>query len=100
LRQVRAARFIGDGFSDKVTVGGEERPWRYRLQATVALPGAGASEQTGTQTIVLAERSGGAEQIAGSAESRAVFALEQPMIDALWTLIYGSRDPGPPAEKN
>jgi len=94
LRQVRAARFVGDGYADRVTVAGEEGPWRYRLQATVALPGAGASEQTGTRAIMLAERSGGAEQIAGSAEFGAVFVLEQPMIDALWTLIYGSRDPG------
>jgi hypothetical protein len=28
-----------------------------------------------------------------------VFALEQPLVDALWTLIYGSRDPGPRIEK-
>ena len=100
LRQVRAARFVGDGYADRVTVAGEEGPWRYRLQATVALPGAGASEQTGTRAIMLAERSGGAEQIAGSAEFGAVFVLEQPMIDALWTLIYGSRDPGLPPARN
>jgi hypothetical protein len=100
MRQMRAARFVGDGFADKVTVAGEERPWRYRLQATVALPGAGASEQTGTRTILIAERSGGAEQIAGSEEFGTVFVLEQPMIDALWTLIYGSRDPGLPPAKN
>jgi hypothetical protein len=100
LRQVRAVRFVGDGFADKVPVAGEDRPWRYRLQATVALPGAGASEQTGTHAIMLAERSGGAEQIAGSAESGAVFVLEQPMIDALWALIYGNRDPGLPAARN
>jgi hypothetical protein len=100
LRQVRAVRFVGDGFADKVTVAGEDRPWRYRLQATIALPGAGASEQTGTHAIMLAERSGGTEQIAGSAEFGAVFVLEQPMIDALWVMIYGNRDPGQPAARN
>jgi hypothetical protein len=100
LRQVRAVRFVRDGFADRVPVAGEDRPWRYRLQATVALPGAGASEQTGTHAIMLAERSGGAEQIAGSEEFGAVFVLEQPMIDALWGLIYGNRDPGMPAARN
>ena len=100
LRQVRAIRFVRDGFADNVTVAGEDRPWRYRLQVTVALPGAGASEQTGTHAIMLAERSGGAEQIAGSAEFGAVFVLEQPMIDALWALIYGNRDPGLPTARN
>jgi hypothetical protein len=100
LSQLRAARFVSDSYSDKGTVTGEERPWRYRLQATVALPGAGASEQTGTHTIMIADRSGGTEQIAGSKESGADFVLEQPMIDALWTLIYGNRDPGQPPAKN
>jgi hypothetical protein len=100
LRQLRAARFVGDGFSEKVLVAGEERPWRYRLQATVVLPGAGASEQTLTRAVMIAERSGGAEQIAGSKESGADFVLEQPMVDALWTLIYGTRDPGPPPARN
>ena len=100
LRQVRAVRFVGDGYAEKVTVAGEEREWRYRLQATVVLPGAGASEQTGTHVFKLAERSGGAEQIAGSEEFGAVFVLEQPMIDALWALIYGNRDPGMPPSRN
>jgi hypothetical protein len=99
LRQVRAARFVLDGYADKVAVAGEERPWRYRLQVMVALPGAGASEQTGTHAIKIAERTGGAEQIAGSEEYGAVFVLEQPMVDALWKLIYGTRDPGPPPPK-
>jgi hypothetical protein len=100
MRQLRAARFVGDGYSEKVLVAGEERPWRYRLQATVVLPGAGASEQTLTRSVMIAERSGGAEQIAGYRESGADFVLEQPMVDALWTLIYGTRDPGPPPARS
>ena len=39
----------------------------------------------------------GTRQLAGSREFNAVFELEQPFVDALWSLIYGPRDPGPPA---
>jgi hypothetical protein len=34
----------------------------------------------------FAERTGGTEQLAGSKEFGAVFAVEQPLLDALWTL--------------
>jgi hypothetical protein len=34
----------------------------------------------------FAERTGGTEQLAGSKDFGAVFAVEQPLLDALWTL--------------
>ena len=96
LRALRAQSFVKDAFSDKVTVAGEERPWKYRLDATIALPGGAGAEHAVVATLWIADRSGGAEQLAGSHELNAVFALEQPLVDALWTLTYGARDPGPP----
>lgn len=96
LRALRAKEFVLDQFVDRVNVAGEERPWRYRLEATVTLHG-GAGEQTSTTTLFLAPRTGGDQQLAGSPEFNAVFALEQPLVDALWTLTEGPRDPGPPA---
>lgn len=84
LRTLRAARFQQDGFPDKVLAAGEMRPWKYRLDATVSLPG--GSGQTTTLTLWIAERTGGTEQFAGSKEIGAVFALEQPLLDALFTL--------------
>jgi hypothetical protein len=36
----------------------------------------------------LAERSGGMTQLAGSAALGLVFTLEQPVLDALWALLY------------
>ncbi len=95
IRTLRARRFVLDQFPHKVAVGGEERTWRYQIDATVALPG-GSGQQTETYTLFLTERVGGGLQLAGSAEFAAVFEIEQPLLDVLWQLIYGPKDPGPP----
>jgi hypothetical protein len=96
LRTLRAKEFILDQFADKVAVAGEERPWRYRLEATVTLVG-GAGEQTSVTTLFLTVRVGGDQQLAGSPvnEFNAVFSLEQPLLDALWTITEAPHDPGP-----
>ena len=85
IRSLRAARFVEDGFPDKVFAAGEVRTWRYRLEATVSLPG-GTGAQGNTMKLWFAERTGGTEQLAGSKDFGAVFAVEQPLLDALWTL--------------
>ncbi|HWA84984.1 MAG TPA: DUF4340 domain-containing protein [Opitutus sp.] len=95
LRTLRAKEFVLDQFVDRVNVAGEERPWRYRLDATITLTG-GAGEQTNTTSLFLTPRVGGDRQLAGSREFNAVFAIEQPMIDALFRLTEGPRDPGAP----
>ena len=98
LRSLRASEFVLDEFADRVLVGGDERPWRYRLDATTTLTG-GAGEQTSVTTLFFTPRVGGGRQLAGSPANQfnAVFAIEQPLLDALWTLTEGARDPGPPA---
>lgn len=96
MRAPRAKRFVQDAFTDRVTVAGDDRPWSYQLEATVALPGGTAGEQTGTKTLLFTERVGGAQQLAGSREFNAVFEIEQPLLDALWTFTSGPRDPAPP----
>jgi hypothetical protein len=97
VRTLRARNFVQDGFPDRVLVAGELRPWRYRLEATTLLPGGTAGPETETTTLGLTERLGGTEQLAESKEFGVVFGLPQPVVDALWTLTYGRRDPGPPA---
>lgn len=99
LRKLQAARFVREGFPEKVLVAGEERPWRYRLDASVALPVTTGAQQASTLSLFLTERVGGAQQIAGSREIDATFEIEQPLLDGIWTLTYGPRDPGPPAAK-
>jgi hypothetical protein len=100
LRTLRAKRFLRDGFADKVMVAGDERTWRYQLDAAISLPASGTEEaSTSTSTLFLTERVGGAQQLAGSREFDVVFELEQPVLDALWSLTYGPRDPGPQLEK-
>ena len=97
LRSLRAKSFFQDGFTEKVLVAGDERTWRYKLDYTLALPGGAGGDQTSVKTLLFTERVGGAQQLAGSAELDAVFEIEQPFLDALWVILYGARDPGPPA---
>jgi hypothetical protein len=86
LRTLRAASFVQDGFPDKVFAAGEVREWRYRLDATISLPGGAGAGQVNTMTLWFTDRTGGTEQLAGSKEFGAVFAVEQPLLDALFTL--------------
>ena len=67
---------------------------------TSSLPGGGSADQTSVHSLWIAERSGGTDQLAGAPEYGAVFALDQPMIDAIWDLTYGARDPGRAAGRN
>ena len=99
LRALRAKEFIAGGFTERVTVQGEERPWRFQLDARIVVPGAGGVDQTTTRSLLLTERLGGNLQLGGLRELDTVFVLEQPLIDALWTLAYGNRDPGPRTEQ-
>lgn len=96
LGTLRAQEFVLDQFADRVNVAGEERPWQYKLEAAITLTG-GAGDQTSPTTLYLSPRVGGDRQLAGSPanEFNVVFALEQPFLDALWTLTEGPRDPGP-----
>jgi len=98
LLTLRARSFTQDTFTEKVSIGDDAPPWKYRLDATFTLPGGGGAEAPSVSSLFLSERAGGTEQIAGSREFNADFMVEQPLLDALWTLTYGARDPGPPPE--
>ena len=97
LRTLRAAEFAADHFAEKFFAAGEERPWKYRLAASLSLPG-GADGQLAQTELLLLERTGGAQQFAGSREFDTIFAIEQPLLDALWAFTEGPRDPGPAPE--
>jgi hypothetical protein len=86
LRSLRAASFVQEGFPEKIFAAGEVRPWKYRLDATVSLPDGAGGSQVNTMTLWFAERTGATEQLAGSKEFATVFAVEQPLLDALWAL--------------
>lgn len=95
LRALRAREYVEGGFAERVYTAGDDRPWRFLLEAVVAVPAAGGTEQTSALALRLTERVGGAQQFGGIKEVDTVFALEQPLVDALWALTYGPRDPGP-----
>lgn len=94
LRTLRAQSFVADTFGDRVEVNGEMRGWRFRLDARLALTG-DAVDQLVDSTLFLADRDGGDRQLVGSPEFDVVFEAEQPLLDAIWTLSYADRDPGP-----
>ncbi len=98
LRTLRAKEFVPGGFAEKITAAGDDRPWRFQLDAIISLPGAGGADQNATLTVFLTERLGGSQQFAGIKELDTIFSLEQPFVDALWALAYGARDPGPRLE--
>ncbi len=97
LRTLRAREFVRDQFVDQVMFAGAERRWRYRLDATITLTG-GAGEQVSTSELFLSPRLSGDQQLAASREFNAVFLIEQPLLDQLWKIIEGPRDPGPASE--
>ncbi len=94
LRSLRAKYFPQAGFTEKIPLLGEDRAWRYRLDATLALPGATAGAPAPVTSLFLSERFGGTLQVAGSTEFNAVFEIDQSFIDALWPLTFRT-DPGP-----
>ncbi len=96
LRTLRARSLFQDGFTDRIAVAGEDRPWRYLLETTMTAPGGSGSEATTLFSLALTERLGGSLQYAGSKELDLVFVLEQPMLDAFWALV--NRDPAPTVE--
>jgi hypothetical protein len=100
LRTLRARSLVADHFLPAVQAGGEEQPWKYQLDVSIALGGGSATTPASTMTLFLTDRLGGTTQYAGSREQpNAVWELEQPFIDALKPLLYGARDPGPAPER-
>lgn len=90
LPTFRVKRFRSEPFN------AEERPWKYQLDVTFALPaGGGAAASSETRSLFLGERQGGADQLGGARELNLLFDLDQPFLDALFPLAEGVRDPGP-----
>ncbi|MCC5025446.1 MAG: DUF4340 domain-containing protein [Candidatus Synoicihabitans palmerolidicus] len=94
LRILKAQRFIQDQFTDTVIVNGETRGWRFRLDAKLSLTG-DSDEQIVDSTLFIADRDGGDLQLVGTSEFNVIYEAPQPFIDAIWTLSYAPRDPGP-----
>ncbi len=95
VRALRAREYVAGGFTSQINAAGESRPWRFQLEVTISLPGSAGAEPTSRLALLLTERLGGSQQYAGLKELDTVFSLEQPLVDALWALTYGPRDPGP-----
>jgi hypothetical protein len=60
-------------------------PWRFELEADIALPG-GDSNVTEKRTYLFSERLGGTSQIGGTPDFDALFKIEQRMIDLMHVL--------------
>jgi len=98
LRTLRARRFVRDSFANTVEVDGQPQPWRYELEATIALTGAGEQAATMSSKLFLGDRRGGSSLLVGSAQYNTIFEASQPLLDAAFALTFGDRDPGPAPE--
>ena len=94
LANLRARDFVLNSFPPAVDIGGELRPWKYTLEATITLVG-GTGGQTEAITLFFTERTGGGTQFAGSPGFNVVFEADQKLLDALFTLTHGPREPAP-----
>jgi len=94
LRALRARNFLRDEFANTISIGGEERPWHYRLDTTLSLVGSGATQAT-VSTLYFSERTGGTTQYVGSPDLGLIFEAEQPLLDSFFAVAYGTKDPGP-----
>jgi len=98
LRALKAKTFTADTFNpDHADTAQGPRPWRYRLDLNLAMPGGNGAAQLSTSTLFLTERIGGNTLLAGTAEFGGVeFEVSQELLDALFTLTYREKnDPGP-----
>ncbi len=94
LRTLRAQSIVANTFTPTLEITpGEKTPWTYRLDATLVTENIPTPQ---TLTLLLSDRIGGSTQYVGSPEHLVTYIPEQPVIDALFTLLYGPRDPGPP----
>lgn len=82
LRDLRAESIVREDLPATVPVDGVERPWAWRLEATLD-----PALADGPLVYLLAERTGGGAQLIGSPARKLVFNAEQTVIDALWTLL-------------
>jgi Domain of unknown function (DUF4340) len=94
LGNLRAKDFVLDSFPSTVEIGGEKRPWKYALEATISLVG-GTGGQTDAITLFLTERTGGGTQFAGSPGFNVVFEADQKLLDSVFTLTHGPQEPMP-----
>ncbi len=96
LRTLRAQSIVANTFAPTLELTpGEKTPWTYRLDATLSSENSPAQ----TLTLLLSDRIGGSTQYIGSPDQLVTYIPEQPVIDALFTLLYSPRDPGPPPTK-
>jgi hypothetical protein len=97
LRELRAQQFTAGTFSaEHAETPQGPRPWRYRLDYTIAFNGEGSAQST-PASLLLTDRLGGKTQLAGTADfGGVVFAVRQELLDAVFSLTYtGPIDPGP-----
>jgi hypothetical protein len=99
LRNLRAQDFVADNYTEVPQIDGRPQPWAYQLEISIALTSSGeTAAKVTTSMLMLGERQGGGTILAGSQEFDTVFRATQPLLDAVFALTFGSRDPGmPPA---
>ena len=93
IRRFEVQEYLpGPFLKEGSTQDNEQIPWRFELEAEIALPG-GDSNVTESRTYLFSERLGGTHQIGGTPDFDAIFKLEQSMIDVIQAI---ARNPNAP----
>ena len=88
VRRFEVHEYLSDHYSENFDLDSQTQvPWMFELEATVLLPG---SQDSSTKTVhfFLTERLGGTLQVGGSSSHDRIFSLKQPLVDALFDLLF------------
>lgn len=99
LRNLRAQRYLIDGFGPVFEYAGRELGFRYRLDAELLLVGGESSRNSRIQ-LYLTDLLSPQSVIAGSPEHGVIFAVHQALVDALNPILYARPPAEPPAAGN
>lgn len=101
VRKFEVGQYLQEGYASPYMLDSDTAiAWRYRLEASVLLPG-GDTPQVDKLSFTFSERLGGRLQIGGSEARQMIFSLPQRLIDALFNLTVEVTPPAPdlpPAE--
>ena len=86
IRKFEVKSYLLDSYAEAYPVDAEKSlPWRFRLSATIQLPG-DETDRTETREYVFTDRLSGTVQVAGSKQYNTIFEIPQSLLDALYEL--------------
>ena len=93
LRNFTVETYLMDTYQDVYPIDSEtSRPWTYRLSAQILLPG-DETDRSESRSYAFTERFSGTQQVGASELHNTIFAIPQPLIEALYTFTDNMSPP-------